>query len=440
MRTDPAQFTIVEAGAAIRRGDLKPSELIEACLARTEMAEREVRAWAHLAPDQPRMAARLLDLVTPAGSLHGIPFGIKDIIETADMPTGYGTPIYLGHRPARDAACVALLKEAGAVAFGKAVTTELAHFHPGKTHNPHAVDRTPGGSSSGSAAAVAACMVPFALGTQTTGSVLRPASYCGVYGFKPSFGDVSRSGVFECVTSFDTIGWFARSVSDIEIVRRALLRAEPQDLPSPEVARVRIGVFRGPDWQRAEVYTRSSIEGAAAKLASAGMQVEEVQAPPAWHDIAVHHRTIAGYEFARAISWERTERGRMLSPKLLNGRCEDGLRTTYEEYAEASAALVAARADYARMMESFDALMLPAAAGEAWSGLGATGDPLFNTALTALHVPALSIPAFVGPSGLPVGLQIVGNYRRDRDLLGVADSISNVLGIGTVRGANRGAA
>lgn len=433
---DPAQMTIAEATAALGSGKLKPSMLIDACLERTEVHERDVRAWAHLGGDQSRMAARLLDSSSPGSpgrALYGIPFGVKDIIDTADMPTEFGTPAFQGHRPARDAACVGLLKEAGGVCLGKTVTTELAHFHPGKTRNPHAITHTPGGSSSGSAAAVAACMVPFALGTQTTGSVLRPASYCGVYGFKPSYGDVNRSGVFECAASFDTVGWFTRSVGDIDIVRRALIRAPALPLLPAILSQLRVGLFRGPDWHSADPLTRELIESVASHLATVVASVEDVEAPVGFESIAQHHKTIAGYEFARAITWERTQRGHLLSPKLLDGRCEDGLRSSYDEYAEAQAELAAQRAAFGQWMQGFDLLLTAVAPGEAWPGLEATGDPVFNTAWTALHAPALSLPAFKGATGLPIGLQLIGGFRQDAQLLAAAESLRVELGIDVVR-------
>ena len=429
---DPAQMTIAEAGTAIKAGNLKPSALIEACLERTSLRDPEVMAWAFLGGDQARMAARLLDTWQSDNVLHGIPFGVKDIIDTADMPTEHGTPIYNGHRPARDAACVSLLKEAGGVCFGKTVTTELAHFHPGKTRNPWALTHTPGGSSSGSAAAVAAGMVPFALGTQTTGSVLRPASYCGVYGFKPSYGDVVRSGVFECAASFDTIGWFTRSVEDIEIVRRALIRAPAAPLTPVELGKLRIGVVRGPEWKSADEHTRKSVESAADHLRTKAASVEEFKLPAGFDNIAVHHRMIAGYEFARAITWERTNRPHQLSKKLVEGRCEDGVQCSYEVYANAQAELLSLRATMQQVMENYDVLLTATAPGEAWGGRQATGDPAFNTAWTALHMPSVSVPAFIGASGLPIGLQLIGRFRHDDALLAATATISTELDVGAV--------
>lgn len=432
MERNPSEMTIAEAADAIDAGNLTPSALVDACLERTHQVESEVRAWTHCGDDQARMAARLLDGYRPASRLHGIPFGAKDIIDTVDMPTEHGTPIFHGQRPARDAACVALLRAVGSVCLGKTVTTELAHFHPGKTRNPHSTAHTPGGSSSGSAAAVAACMVPFALGTQTTGSVLRPASYCGVYGFKPSYGDVSRSGVFECATSFDTVGWFTRSVPDLSIVHHALIGAPASPFKTAPLSQLRIGFFRGPEWTKADRNTQQLIESAAHHLSSKVALLADIEPPAGFVTIATHHKAIAGYEFARAISWERTQRQHLLSPKLLEGRCEDGLQCTYENYAYAQSELANQRVLMSQALQNYDLLLTPAAPGEAWEGLAATGDPVFNTAWTALHVPAISIPAFKGEKGLPLGLQLVGKYRQDEALLAAAESIRLALDIDTI--------
>lgn len=433
MSLHPAQMTIAEASREIESGNLSPSALFDACAEQTAASEPEVHAWAYCGGDHSRMAAQLLNLQSPGSALHGIPFGVKDIIDTADMPTEHGTPAFQGNRPSRDASCVALLKEAGGICFGKTVTTELAHFHPGKTRNPHALSHTPGGSSSGSAAAVAACMVPFALGTQTTGSVLRPAAYCGVYGFKPSYGDVSRSGVFECAASFDTVGWFTRSVEDIEIVRRALIRAPAATLDTVDISSLRIGLVRDRAWSQIDAATQQLVESAAQRLSAAGAGVTDIEPGGDFENIPRYHRNIAGYEFARAITWERTQRPHLLSPKLVDGRCEDGLQCSYDVYAQSQQALVALRSNIAQTLQEVDLLVTATAPGEAWAGLDATGDPVCNTAWTALHLPALSMPAFSGPTDLPVGLQLIGGFRQDARLLAAAESVRLALNIGPVR-------
>ncbi|MAI44605.1 MAG: amidase [Hyphomicrobiaceae bacterium TMED74] len=430
-----ASLTIQQMSQKIASGELKPSDLMEAHVARIDEIESCVRAWAHYDPNIALMSARLADTRPIDHPLYGIPFGVKDIIDAVVYPTEHGTPIHQGNQSRRDAACVALLKEAGSIVLGKAVTTELAHFHPGKTRNPHALTRTPGGSSSGSAAAVAAGMVPFALGTQTTGSVLRPASYCGVYGFKPSFGDVNRSGVFECVSSFDTVGWFTRCVDDVEIVRQALVRLPSKPLEAKELGQLRIGLFRGSNWESAESTTQKAIEQAASTLARSGAKVTDVATPDWFLDLAEHHRRVAGFEFARAISFERVEHPNLLSRKLVDGRCEDGLQLSYTDYIAAQEALARARLEFAELMQDCDVLLTPSAPGEAWEGQSATGDPVFNKAWTALHVPAISIPAFKGPSGLPVGLQLVGRFRRDRELLETASIAAAALDVSTAASA-----
>ena len=426
---DAYRLTALEAAAAIGGGHLDPVDLVQSCLDRALSCEADVQAWQYLATDEASMEARLRRAGTATGPLWSIPFGVKDIIDVAGLPTGFGTPIYHGHVSHRSAGCVALLEEAGAVCLGKTVTTELAHFHPGKTRNPHRLSCTPGGSSSGSAAAVASGSVPVALGTQTTGSVLRPAAFCGVFGFKPSFGDVSRSGVMECVSSFDTLGWFARCVGDLEMVRSGLLRMPVQLLDTVDVARLRCGLFRGPDWNRADTVTQQSTLKAAETLAGAGASVQDVDPPAGFADLALHHRTIAGFEFARAITWERTERGTKLTPGLLEGRCGDGLQTSYADYAAAQAALLSARATFADLIAGYDVLITPVAPGPAPDGLAATGDPVFNTAWTALHVPAVSVPAFSDDAGMPIGVQLVGAFRQDARLLAAAQCIAQVLGV-----------
>lgn len=427
------QLSAGEAARAIGDGLITPSALIEACLERVATREAMIQAWTHLAAEEARMAARLRDAQQTGGALYGIPFGVKDIIEAAGLPMSCGSPIYQGHVARRDAAPVALLQEAGGVCLGKTVTTELAHFHPGKTRNPHRPTHTPGGSSSGSAAVVAAGMAPIALGTQTTGSVLRPASFCGVYGFKPSFGDVSRSGVMDCATSFDTVGWFTRSVEDVETVRQALLRVPHRPLEQVTLGDLRIGFFKGPNWEEAAAETRDLVAGAAERLARAGARIKDIVSPAYFADFARHHRTVSGFEFARAITWERVEHRGKLSPRLVDGRCQDGLQCTYEHYVAAQEALLEARSQFEGLMTEFDVLLTPVAAGCAPEGLLATGDPLFNTAWTALGVPALSVPAFRDRTGLPVGLQIVAAYRRDHKMLAAAQAIAAEFDVAVVR-------
>jgi Asp-tRNA(Asn)/Glu-tRNA(Gln) amidotransferase A subunit family amidase len=224
------EYSVTEAAALLASGKLSAVQLAEDCLARVERREQEVQAWAYLDPEHLLAQARASDSQPRRSLLHGIPVAVKDIIDTADMPTEYGSPIYAGHRPQWDAACVAMLRNAGALVMGKAVTVEFAARHPGKTRNPHNTAHTPGGSSSGSAAAVADCMVPLALGTQTGGSVIRPSAYCGIVGFKPTFNIINRSGVKPNSESLDTVGIMARTVDDVSLLFSAITGASSQSL------------------------------------------------------------------------------------------------------------------------------------------------------------------------------------------------------------------
>jgi amidase len=419
--------TIAEAARGIARGDLTAEALTRHCLDVIAAREDDVRAWQVVDADAALAEARGLDRSPSTGPMHGIPFGVKDIIEVAGLPTGYGTPIFDNYVSTRDAGCVALLREGGAICLGKTVSTELAHFHPGKTRNPHDAGSTPGGSSSGSAAAVGAGMVPLALGTQTTGSVLRPASFCGVVGYKPTFGDITRSGVYDCAASFDTVGLMTAGVEDIVLARAALLRQPLEDFAPPPLQDLRIGFCRSPFWDRAEPSTQVLVEDAVGRLSRAGANVTELVLPDAFAEILTLHRTVSGYEFARSIAWERTRHREKLSPVLVDGRAGDGLRISRDDYHAAQDALSALRLRYRELAGALDVVLTPSARGEAPEGLTATGDPVFNTLWTALYVPAISLPVFTGPRGLPVGLQLVGHARADARLCSAAETIRNHL-------------
>ncbi|MFC0407077.1 amidase [Roseomonas elaeocarpi] len=424
--TSPAP-TIAEAARRIARGDLTAEALTRLCLDRIAEREPAVQAWQALDAEGALAEARHRDRSPVAGPMHGIPFGVKDIIEVFGLPTTHGTPIFEGYRSPRDAGCVALLREGGAVCFGKTVSTELAHFHPGKTRNPHDPNSTPGGSSSGSAAAVGAGMVPLALGTQTTGSVLRPASFCGVVGYKPSFGEFTRSGVYDCASSFDTLGLMTQGVEDIVLSRAALLRQPVEEFAPPPLGDLRIGFCRSPFWDQAEPTTRTAIEDAAERLRRAGARISDLELPAGFADVLTLHRTVSGYEFARSIAWERTERGAMLSPVLVEGRAGDGLRVTRRDYHAALDRLAEMRREYASLTRGLDVVLTPSARGEALSGLTVTGDPVFNTLWTALYVPALSLPVLQGPRGMPLGLQLVGQFREDAALCSAAETVRRAL-------------
>lgn len=415
----PHTLTATEALAAIRAGRLSPIDLAESCLARAAEREPTVQAFAHLDPEQVRAQARAL----PAhghGALHGIPVAFKDIIDTADMPTRYGSPIHAENRPRRDASVVALSRAAEGIVFGKAVTAEFANRRPGPTTNPHDPARTPGGSSSGSAAAVGAGIVPFALGTQTSASVIRPASYCGVHGFKASWGEISYAGVQLTSASNDTIGFYARSLADIELLRTVLTRVPFVGLVPGNVGGPRIGLCRTPFAEQAEPYVHALLDMAASACATAGASVADCVLPASYAQLADAQRWVSSYEGARSLAYEAHFHRGQLSPDILNGRIRDGEACSPELYRRSARFAEARRIELDAILDDYDAVLCPAAASEAPVGLDFTGNAIFSTLWTILHVPSVSLPGASGPNGMPVGLQLVGRRGSDRRLLEVA--------------------
>jgi Asp-tRNA(Asn)/Glu-tRNA(Gln) amidotransferase A subunit family amidase len=390
-----------------------------ACLERIAEREAAVGAWTTLDPERALAEARTRDAATTRGPLQGLPVGIKDIMDTGDMPTEYGSPIYRGHRPASDAACVAVLRKAGAVVLGKTVTTEFAALHPGKTRNPHNPAHTPGGSSSGSAAAVADGMVPVALGTQTMGSVIRPASFCGIVGYKPSFGLINRTGVKSQAEAVDTIGVFARSVADAARVAAVLTGALPENFATTVARAPRIALYRGPDWSKAEPAAASAFEEAAQRLALAGASVTEFAPPAVLGEAAAAHAPIVTYELARAFAPELLSHRALLSAALV-GMIEDGWALPFAEYAAALETMEAGRRWIAGRFAVTDLLLTLSAPGEAPKGLASTGDSVFNRLWSGLHLPALTLPFGTGPNSLPLGIQLIGRFRGDAQFIAAA--------------------
>jgi amidase len=368
--------------------------------------------------------------------LHGVPLGIKDVIDTADMPTELGTVIHRGRRPARDAACVLRARRSGAVVLGKTVATELAYFAPGKTANPHDPAHTPGGSSSGSAAAVADRMVPAAFGTQTAASVIRPAAFCGVVGVRPSRGWFSLDGITPFAPSFDTLGLITRSVVDARYLRASLLGAA--FIARPEIAAPRIGVCRTPWWQDADADCHAAIECAAAALERAGATVTDVELPTGFERLVDWHRAIISY--AAATSYRREYDGHR--DRLSESLCaliEQGSALATDRYEALCADARAARGRFARMMRDVDVLLTPSAKGEAPRGLAATGDPLFSRPWMVLDAPSVTLPGFEGARGLPIGVQLVGACGDDERMLAIAQwaerAIAGATGSGEARAA-----
>ena len=425
MKGELYHLTATEIVRAISAGETTCEAIARACLERTADREPRVEAWQYLDPEQVIREARALDGSGKRGPLVGVPYGVKDIIDTADMPTEYGTSIHKGHRPQRDAACVALTRKAGGVLMGKTVTTEFANVHPGKTRNPHDPSRTPGGSSSGSGAAVGDSMVPLALGTQTTGSTTRPASFCGVFGYRPTWGDLRLNGVMEASGTLDTLGILARSIDDVSLYRDVLLGIEPQ--PLPESPAPRIGFCRTHHWDEVEPHTQKLLEDAAERLARGGARVEDVTLQPDFAALEDAHRWISGFEMSRNLTWEIENHWSEISEEFRNGRLTDGLACTYEQYVSMRALLHHCRKLLLPVLDRYDVLLAPSAPGEAPPLWHPVPHPWVYMVWTTMHVPSITLPVFEGPSGLPVGAQIIGRHYDDRRLLAMAQWIYNEL-------------
>jgi Asp-tRNA(Asn)/Glu-tRNA(Gln) amidotransferase A subunit family amidase len=420
--SDPASLTATEAARAIRAGTLRPEALMEACLARIAAREPEVRAFAYLAPDQARRAA----MAASAGPLHGLPIGVKDVLDTADMPSEYGSPIWRGWRPRADCAAVASARAAGGVAIGKTVTTEFATRKPGATANPRGLGHTPGGSSSGSAAGVAAGFFPLGYGTQTAGSIIRPAAYCGVVGYKPSFGMISRIGMKIMSDSLDTVGVLARSVADCALFAGAVSGRDLGDPDRKADRAPRIGICRSPTWDQAQPETVALLGRIATAIGRAGAAVSERELPRAIAALTTAHPIVMNNESARALGWELAAARDQISEGLRE-RLDFGLARSEAELAEAYAVFAEAPAAFPAATEGLDVLVTPSAPGQAPAGLAWTGDPAFNFIWTSLHVPCVTVPAGEGPDGLPLGIQIVGRQGEDRAVLAWAQWVAAAI-------------
>lgn len=421
--THPADLTATAALAAIRAGRLSAGALMDACLDRIAAREPAIRAFAWIDPEQARRAAA----AAGQGPLAGIPIGVKDVIDTADLPSQYGSPIWAGHRPRSDSACVAAARAAGAVVIGKTVSTEFATRHPGPTANPANVKHTPGGSSSGSAAGVAAGFFPIAFGTQTAGSIVRPAAYCGVVGFKPSYGTLHRAGMKVMSESLDTIGVMARSVADCALAMAAMTGGD-YGAPETRAPRApRLALVMGPSAHEAAPETLALMERAAEACRRAGATVTPVSLPEVFTAAYAAHPTVMNAESAEALGWELAHARAQMSP-VLQERMDWGRAQGAAALAAGRAACAAARAAFPAAIEGFDAVLTPAAPGEAPEGLGWTGDPAFNTLWTLLHGPCVSVPAGVGPKGLPLGVQVAGRIGEDAAVLGWAEWVRAALG------------
>jgi len=440
--TDLADLDALEARDRMARGEFSALDLCEACLRRIAEREPQVGAFAWLDADLARKQATACDddraRGRATGPLHGLPVGVKDIVDTKDMPTENGTPLDAGRQPAEDAVIVSRLRAAGAVIMGKTVTTELGARTPRGTSNPHHREHTPGGSSSGSAAAVAAGMVPLAIGTQTNGSVIRPASFCGIVGFKPSFGLIPRAGVLPQAPPLDTVGVFARSVGDVALIADALAGYDPSDPDTRAVPPLRrldaaladppmtpdLAFVRTPAWERAEAATRDRFVELAEALSAV---CEEVALPEIFDEGDRALRTLTNVGVARSYR-SYYDLGRQQLSDYMRTTIEEGLAIPAVDYLDALDCQATLRAALDRLFDQYDAIVTPAAPGEAPRGLHSTGDSAFNNLWSLCGVPALTLPLLKGPNGLPLGVQLVGRRGEDAELLHVGQWLQSHLG------------
>ncbi len=401
---------------------------IEECLTRIESLDGPIGAWAYIDSAGAFAQARELDNAPVKGVLHGMPIGVKDIIDVAGMPTRCGTPIYATQMATIDAHCVALAKAAGAIVIGKTVTTELATFNPSRTRNPANLDHTPGGSSAGSAAAVAAGMVPLAFGTQTAGSVIRPAAYCGVFGYKPSFRIVSRAGVKLQSETLDTVGVLAATIDDAMKWYAAMSGSQTTNTAatsraSPRALRIAI-ITNLMDHADAEMNV--AIASAAATLNAAGLQAREIRLPERFDQAQIDQRIIQLTENARHYAVEHRQFREQLSPPLA-AMLDEGAAISEAQYQAALARTNATREQTDATFNDVDAWLMPSAQGAAPKGLESTGDPVFNRLITAMHLPAINIPVYRSHARMPLGLQLIGARQQDEKLFATAMQVNEIL-------------
>jgi Asp-tRNA(Asn)/Glu-tRNA(Gln) amidotransferase A subunit family amidase len=412
----------------IEEGAFTAEAVVRACLDRIAERDPLIRAWIAIDAESSLEEARRCDRAAFRGPLHGVPFGVKDVIDTANFPTQMGSPLYKEYYARYDAACVALARGAGAIVLGKTATAEFAGTAPPATRNPCNLDHTPGGSSSGSAAAVADLMVPMAYGTQTGGSILRPASFCGVIGFKPTFGTYNPVGVKPAAESFDTLGLIARSVDDVELFHSVLVGDKFDPVALTDVA-PSIGICRTHLWEAAQPETIHAIEDAIHRLEAAGASISEVVPPSGYDQLTVHRVVINAYERARGLTAEWLFGKDGLSPQMIR-TCESGFAVSRGEYVNSLRFIERYRITIEECFAGIDVLLTPVVVGEAPRGIDYTGDPCFQELWTLLHVPTLTLPTHRSPNGLPVGIQLVARRYSEQELFAIGRWVEDRLGRG----------
>lgn len=426
--TEPCFLTASQASASIRSRRLGCEELLRSCLERIEEREHDVRAWLHIEPERALRAARECDKVAPRHALHGLPWGVKDVFDTADLPTTQNSPIYPATRAGRDAACVATVRSSGGLILGKTDTVEFAaNGRKALTRNPYDLARTPGGSSSGSAAAVADFHVPLAFGSQTIGSHLRPASFTGIYAFKPSWGAVSREGLKMNAASMDTVGWYGRSVADLNLVASAFRFLADDTLRIRTLRGLRVGLCRTPSWARIEPAGEEALLNAASRLAAAGVVVEDLALPDVFDGLFEAYLDIYYSEGGRSFQPELLAAPSLLAEPLRD-QAENRRALTKDRLREAYAVADRCRLSFDGLFgKALDVVLTPSAPGEAPMGLENTGSSVFNGYWSILHAPCVGIPAGGGRHGMPVGVTLAARRLDDTVLLQIAELLSPVI-------------
>jgi Asp-tRNA(Asn)/Glu-tRNA(Gln) amidotransferase A subunit family amidase len=430
LRTAWHEKTAFEAAQALQQRTLSAHDYVAACLEQIDAREGEVRAFAHIARDAALARAKELDGQALQGGMHGLTIGIKDVFDTYDMPTEGGSRAFEGHQPVQDAAVLATLRRAGAVMLGKTVTTELATFPTNGTRNPLNLEHTPGGSSSGSAAAVAAQMVSFATGTQTMGSTVRPCGYCGVTGYKPSYNLMPRRGVWPNADSCDTVGLVARDVRDVAFFAAEMARYPQLRLPEDAIALDQaptIGLCRTWEWERADAHLHAAFEECGRVLSAAGARVREIVLPEPYQGMLQAHTNVVHFEMSRGFADILERHADRMRPALLE-RTRKGLEVTGEQYQAAQRLARQCRQMFDGVLGDCDVLFVPAATGEAPRGQEWSGDTSMNQVWTLMHGPALSVTGGYGPNALPLAMQVVGRIDDDARTLLAAHWIHTRLG------------
>ncbi len=408
---------------------IRAEDIVTSCLERIAEREPHVQAWMHIAADAARQTARQLDHGAVNGLLHGLPVGVKDLFDTFDMPTTYGSPIYASHQPLADASIVALARQQGAIMLGKTVTTEFATFKPGKTRNPHNLAHTPGGSSSGSAAAVADYMVPLAFGSQTAASVIRPAAFCGIVGYKPSLGLINRAGVKPLSEFLDTLGFFSRTVEDAALFAAAITNerdwffslstADANDRPT-------IALCRTHEWSYADADTQAAMLHAEKILRHTDPSLSYLALPASFAGLLTAQIEIMGVELVRSLAHEWYQHAALISPAL-QGVLEAGMRITPDQHRANLALAQQARLMVPDVFGNADVILAPSAIGAAPATIGETGNPVFGRVWTLLGLPCVHLPFFASKDGMPVGLQVIGRHGQDKQVLRAAKWLESRL-------------